>query len=1254
VARERVLKVTVLSDWRKFNADRAKAETGLAKFTGHTERLSKRLQGLGGVLTGGAIVLGLKKTIDAASAMNETVSKSRVVFGPAAAAVEKFASTAATSLGMSKQEALENTATLGNLFVSMKLGQRPAAEMSTKMVQLAADMASFNNASPQDTLEAIRAGLVGETEPLRKYGVNLNDAALRQEALRLGLVKTTKNVLPASIRAQAAYSLILQQSKTAQGDFARTSGGLANQQRILSAEFKDAQANLGKVLLPAMLSGVRTANRLLEAFSRLDDATGGLASRLGLGAAAIAGLGVVTAKVVGQLLTIRKAWIAYQTTKAAQVAVNAATTASEVTLTGATTASGAAAGTAAARWTALTAAVARFAVPVALVAGTLAALKTEHDRYAATQAKANALSVRQRDLALQGIGPGGFILGTRNAVAAATKAWQDYNAAQLDNAKTIPPLADRTNVLGSQLDRVGGSLAGVSLKSHGVAVSFRDQVNASKPLRDALLATRDAILSEADAFDHGRAASKVKTASVLADLRREVATLTNWATDAQTLIRRGMSPAAVKYLSDKGPQYVHAFATASDKQVAGFEKLFKGRLKASGDVAYRTTVGAGKDFQRLKEKANAETAKIKAAKARTEGREQAAREMRRFRNEANAALGGIHNKRVEVKAIARIDAKELRKGLQAIRSNTFVGLAGGGVVDGPGTPTSDTAGLFALSNEEMVIPAANVRAAGGPRAVASMVGMTRLRRVRSGGMATGGVVLRSGSEGIPRLAADAASAQRDIERTVANRAAGVVNRTVTRVLNALLAGIGGGGDAAIKRFIASTDRLPYRWGAAGPGAYDCSGLVGAVYGLMTGRGGGRGQRYFTTGSIGTGVPGIRPGLGGLLDIGVRRPGAGGSGHMAGSYGGLKFEARGTSSGIFVGPAARSPGAFGLHFHVGVPGGGGTGSAGGVKGIVREVFAGMFGWGSAGQWAATDALVSHESGWRPTAQNPSSSAYGLFQFLDCVPLDTECLTRDGWKHHDEVRVGDETLGFNLATGELEWTPITALVVKPGDEVIELSNGDWRARATPRHRWITDCHRFVQTRHVAGETLLVGAGETVSGLAKRSLGVQPVWCVQTGLGTWTMRQDGHAMLTGNSTWATVGGHKTSDPRLQAIYGGRYIRSRYHNPAGAWAFWLRHHSYDAGGWLPPGLSLAFNGTGRSEPVGPLDYQRLAKAFGRTRGVPPPATHAPINVTVPLTVVGTPSAGQEQRMRAIARETGTEVGEQILRALRKRGSGR
>lgn len=204
--------------------------------------------------------------IEAASDLNESVTKVGVVFGPLAQKVKSFADTAAESIGQSEQQALEATGTFGNLFVSMGLGGTAAADMSIQLVKLASDLASFNNVDPAEALDALRSGLVGEQEPLRRFGVNINETTLKQKALELGL-RATGAVLDPVVKAQAAYALILEQTTTAQGDFARTADGLANQQRTMTAQWADAKAELGEGLLPVMIKVAGFINdELIPAF----------------------------------------------------------------------------------------------------------------------------------------------------------------------------------------------------------------------------------------------------------------------------------------------------------------------------------------------------------------------------------------------------------------------------------------------------------------------------------------------------------------------------------------------------------------------------------------------------------------------------------------------------------------------------------------------------------------------------------------------------------------------------------------------------------------------------------------------------------------------------------------------------------------------------------------------------------------------------------------------------------------------------
>ena len=199
-----------------------------------------------------AIKIGVD-AVKAASDLSETISKVNVLFGDTAKDIEDFADSAASSLGQTKQQALDAAATFATFGRAAGLSGKDLAGFSTGFVSLASDLASFNNTSPEQAINAIGSALRGEAEPLRAYGVLLDDASLRQAALELGIVSTTKNALTPQQKVLAAQALIYQQTSAAQGDFERTSDGLANRTRILTAQLENAKVTIGTALLPVVL-----------------------------------------------------------------------------------------------------------------------------------------------------------------------------------------------------------------------------------------------------------------------------------------------------------------------------------------------------------------------------------------------------------------------------------------------------------------------------------------------------------------------------------------------------------------------------------------------------------------------------------------------------------------------------------------------------------------------------------------------------------------------------------------------------------------------------------------------------------------------------------------------------------------------------------------------------------------------------------------------------------------------------------------
>jgi hypothetical protein len=240
----------------KPRVDTAAAEAQVRRFARNAEtdlrKVGDSLTRFGRQATVGVtvpLVAGLVLATKAASNLEEQQNKTNVVFGQSAALVRQFGESASRSIGLSERAALEAAGTYGNLFRAIGLTEQQSAGFSVSLTRLAADLASFNNANPEEVFDALRSGLTGEIEPLRRFGVNLNQARIEQEALNQGLIEQGGE-LTAAAKAQAAYSIILQDTALAQGDFARTSESLANQTRIARAELENTAADLGQRLLP--------------------------------------------------------------------------------------------------------------------------------------------------------------------------------------------------------------------------------------------------------------------------------------------------------------------------------------------------------------------------------------------------------------------------------------------------------------------------------------------------------------------------------------------------------------------------------------------------------------------------------------------------------------------------------------------------------------------------------------------------------------------------------------------------------------------------------------------------------------------------------------------------------------------------------------------------------------------------------------------------------------------------------------------
>lgn len=186
--------------------------------------------------------------IELASDLVEKQNVVDVTFGNDSNKIYEFADTAAEKFGITTLAAEQYAGTMGALFKSSGITEG-IDDMSIKMAQLAADMASFYNISSDMAFEKLKSGISGESEPLKALGINLSVANLEAYALSNGIKTAWKNMSQAE-QTMLRYNYILSQTADAQGDFERTSDSLANQQRIMQLNLQKVQAEIGEKLYP--------------------------------------------------------------------------------------------------------------------------------------------------------------------------------------------------------------------------------------------------------------------------------------------------------------------------------------------------------------------------------------------------------------------------------------------------------------------------------------------------------------------------------------------------------------------------------------------------------------------------------------------------------------------------------------------------------------------------------------------------------------------------------------------------------------------------------------------------------------------------------------------------------------------------------------------------------------------------------------------------------------------------------------------
>ncbi len=283
--------------------------TAAQSATGNLQKATDQLTKIGSSMTKlvtAPIVAAYTASVKGAADLTETVSKTEQVFGNFYGNIEKWSETSIDTMGIAQSTALEMASLYGDMATGMGFSQSAAAEMSTQLTTLAADLASFKNISIDTAETALKSVFTGETESLKNLGVVMTEANLQAYALAQG-IETKYSAMTQAEKVTLRYQYVMAQTSNAQGDFVRTGDSLSNKLRKLGQTIKQVGEQIGQLIVPYVTAIVDKVQAAVTWISNLDDGVKNMILTIGAVAAAIGPLLLVGTKVLKLVTAIKTA-----------------------------------------------------------------------------------------------------------------------------------------------------------------------------------------------------------------------------------------------------------------------------------------------------------------------------------------------------------------------------------------------------------------------------------------------------------------------------------------------------------------------------------------------------------------------------------------------------------------------------------------------------------------------------------------------------------------------------------------------------------------------------------------------------------------------------------------------------------------------------------------------------------------------------------------------------------------------------------
>lgn len=229
------VRVNFVGDAKSLDKTIDSSDKKLSGFSGAVSKYSTQIK-LGFAAAGVGAVVFAGNAVDAATDLGESVNAVNKIFGTSAKAITDWGEENANAFGLTRSAFNQLATPLGAMLKNSGIAIDQVADSTITLTKRAADMASVFNTDVNVALEAIQAGLRGESDPLEKFGVGLNAAKVEAQAMA-DTGKTVASSLTDQEKMLARVNLILAQTVDVEGDYAETSDQLANATRNKNARF---------------------------------------------------------------------------------------------------------------------------------------------------------------------------------------------------------------------------------------------------------------------------------------------------------------------------------------------------------------------------------------------------------------------------------------------------------------------------------------------------------------------------------------------------------------------------------------------------------------------------------------------------------------------------------------------------------------------------------------------------------------------------------------------------------------------------------------------------------------------------------------------------------------------------------------------------------------------------------------------------------------------------------------------------------